>query len=316
MGKILAVKKTSLIILVTFIITAVALPAVAGSLEGLVDQKVTIPGVGNYSLREVFMDITVGSVSYQLPDGGLSSFALASPSLAKGAAIAYFEKERLRAYENQERAMESGSETEREYYRGVIERLEAAKVWITTGDGSQLRAAIAQKNKVKNTIEKEEPSTVDPSTGNISATGIFMGERGVSYKDKIISFILALDSNGVLQCKGTGYIKVLDGSGGWVDFFITLKPGKPDSTYAGKSYKTFPPHYKWRGTATLEIRYGGRSRTEECQWVAEMHGQTITGEVRNFYSKFSNMVSSWIIEMIPNPLQFEANFYNPPDPGG
>jgi len=308
--------KTCLIILVCLIISAQNLPASAGPLEKLVDQKVTVPGIGDYSLREVFMDITVGSVSYQLPDGGLSSFALASPGLAKGAAIAYFEKERLRAYQNWERAMESGSESERKYYEGVIQRLEAAKIWVSTGDGSQLRAALDHKGETGKTTAKETPSTVDPVTGNISAAGTFFGEPGVSYRDRTVSFVLGLNSKGVPQCRGTGYVKILDGSGGWVEYFVTLKPGKPDSSYKGKTFETFPSNYRWQGSATLEIRYGTGSRTEECQWEASVQGQTITGKVTNFYSKFKNMAASWIIELIPHPLEFEAHFYAPSDIGG
>jgi len=293
-------------------------PGWAGPLESVVDQKVTIPGLGEYSLRDVFMDITVGSVSYQLPDGGLSSFAMASPGLAKGAAIAYFEKERLRAYENQERAMESGTESERVYYRGVIERLEAARIWISTGDGGPLRAALKRREDAGQAKEKAEvPSTVDKTTGNIAATGVFKGETGVSYRDKTISLVLGLDDHGTPQCRGTGYIKLLDGSGGWVDYFITLDPGTPDVLDPGKTFTVFPATYRWKGIATLEIRYGGTARKERCEWVAEVHNnQRVTGEVRGHYNGFKNMVSSWIIDMIPDPLGFEAHFYNPVDLGG
>jgi hypothetical protein len=286
-------------------------------LEQVVDQKVSIPGLGEYSLRDVFMDITVGSVSYQLPDGGLSSFAMASPGLAKGAALAYFEKERLRAYENQERAMESGTESERAYYRGVIERLEAARVWISTGDGSQLRAVLKRREDDGQAREKAEvPSTVDKATGNIAATGVFKGEPGVSYRDKTISLVLGLDAHGTPQCRGTGYIKLLDGSGGWVDYFITLEPGTPDERDTGKTFKVFPATYRWKGIATLEIRYGSGSRTERCEWVAEVRNQAVTGEVRGHYNEFKHMAASWIIDMIPDPLQFEAHFYDPVDLGG
>jgi len=286
-------------------------------LEQVVDQKVSIPGLGEYSLRDVFMDITVGSVSYQLPDGGLSSFAMASPGLAKGAALAYFEKERLRAYENQERAMESGTESERAYYRGVIERLEAARVWISTGDGSQLRAVLKRREDDGQAREKAEvPSTVDKATGNIAATGVFKGEPGVSYRDKTISLVLGLDAHGTPQCRGTGYIKLLDGSGGWVDYFITLEPGTPDERDTGKTFKVFPATYRWKGIATLEIRYGSGSRTERCEWVAEVRNQAVTGEVWGHYNEFKQMAASWIIDMIPDPLQFEAHFYDPVDLGG
>lgn len=296
---------------------ALAVPAAAGSLESMVDQKVSIPGMGEYSLREVLMDITVGSVSYQLPDGGLSSFALSSPGLAKAAAIAYFEKERLRAYENQERAMESGTESERAYYRGVIERLEAAKVWISTGDGSVLRAALERREDAGQAKEKAEvPSTVDKATGNIAATGVFKGEPGVSYRDKTISLVLGLNAHGTPQCRGTGYIKLIDGSGGWVDYFITLEPGTPDVRDTGKTYANFPASYRWKGIATLEIRYGSGSRTERCEWVAEVRNQAVTGEVWGHYNEFKNMMSSWIIDMIPDPLSFEAHFYDPVDLGG
>jgi len=292
-------------------------PGDAGPLESVVDQKVTIPGLGEYSLRDVFMDITVGSVSYQLPDGGLSSFAMASPGLAKGAAIAYFEKERLRAYENQERAMETGTESERAYYRGVIERLEAAKVWISTGDGSQLRAALKRREEAGQAREKAEvPSTVDKTTGNIAATGVFKGETGVSYRDKTISLVLGLDDHGTPQCRGTGYIKLLDGSGGWVDYFITLDPGTPDVRDPGKTFTVFPATYRWKGIATLEIRYGGTARKERCEWVAEVQNQTVIGEVWGHYNEFKQMAASWIIDMIPDPLEFEAHFYNPVDLGG
>ncbi len=118
-------------------------------LEQVIDQKIILPGGDKtpYSVRELFMDIIVGSVSYQLNDGGLSSFALSSPGLAKGAALFHFEQQRKIAYKNYERALEYGSEADRKYYEGVIQRLEAAKVWISTGAGAPLRAALQNKQR-------------------------------------------------------------------------------------------------------------------------------------------------------------------------
>lgn len=127
------------------------------SLEQVIDQKITLPGKGKtpYSIRELFMDIIVGSVSYQLNDGGLSSFAMSSPGLAKGAALFHFEQQRKIAYKNYERSMEYGSDADRKYYEGVIQRLEAAKVWISTGNGAPLRgcpAESAERNGSSKTV--------------------------------------------------------------------------------------------------------------------------------------------------------------------
>ncbi len=296
-----------------------ASPVLAGSgdLNELMDQKITLPGHGDtpYSWREVFMDITVGSVSYALPD--FSSFALSSPTLAKGAAQAYFQNQRTIAYRNYERAIENGNVADQRYYEGVIARLEAAVTWVSTGNGNDLRALLSKKGQ--QTVEKEEsgyPSTVS-ADGKITATGPFTkGVPGVPYRDRSITLTMGLDKNGSPVCYGVGYIKVSNGEQ-WIDYFFTLNAGKPLVSGSTNKYSTFPGSFSWEGNGTLEIRFGQASWKGPIYWRAEMKNGAVTGYITDFFNSLANKVPfDFILASIPEPLPFEAHFFVPSSGSG
>lgn len=288
-----------------------------GDLKTLLDRKITVPGHGEtpYSWREVFMDITVGSVSYALPD--FSSFALSSPALARGAAQSYFQHQRTIAYRNYERAMESGNLSDQRYYEGVIARLEAAVKWVSTGDGTDLRILLSKKDRQA----AEEKDTGPPSTvstgGRITATGPFTrGVPGVPYRDRVVTLTMGLDKNGTPSCRGVGYIKVSK-KDEWIDYFFTLNPGKPLVSSPAKTYSSFPGSYRWQGNGTLEIRFGTMSWKGPVRWRAEVNGGVVTGHITDFFNSLVNKVPyDFLLAAIPEPLPFEAHFFDPSSGSG
>jgi len=295
-----------------------AMSAGDGDLQQLMDSKVSIPGHGEtpYSWREVFMDITVGSVSYALPD--FSSFALSSPSLAKGAAQAYFQHERTIAYKNYERAMESGNQADQRYYEGVISRMEAAVTWVSTGDGTELRALLAKKDRQNDQKEDSGPTSTVSADGKITATGPFTkGVQGVPYKDRNVTLTMGLGADGVPVCYGKGYVKVSQGGDEWIDYFFTLQPGKPAVSNPLRGYSSFPSSYAWKGQGTLEIRYGPNSWKGPLTWRATLKGETVTGSIDGFFNSLSNKVPfDFLIYSIPEPLPFEVRFFDPSSGSG
>lgn len=290
-------------------------------LEQVIDQKIILPGGDKtpYSVRELFMDIIVGSVSYQLNDGGLSSFALSSPGLAKGAALFHFEQQRKIAYKNYERALEYGSEADRKYYEGVIQRLEAAKVWISTGDGAPLRAALQNKQKGAVPQKKSPPSTV--FKGSIMAAGVITnGVRGIPLRDNNVSLSLGLTPHGIPRCRGTVKIKIVNSTHAdeWVDFFFDLQPGHPRGQDKSKTFSVFPSSCSWEGKGEITIRMNGRSwRWGQVRWQAMAANGTVTGSVWGFWNEMSNKVPfDFIMAMIPDELAFRATYYVSPRKSG
>jgi len=286
------------------------------SLEQVIDQKITLPGKGKtpYSIRELFMDIIVGSVSYQLNDGGLSSFAMSSPGLAKGAALFHFEQQRKIAYKNYERSMEYGSDADRKYYEGVIQRLEAAKVWISTGNGAPLRAAL--QDRLKGTVPQKQspPSTV--SKGSIMAAGtITNGVRGIPLRDNTVALSLGLTPHGIPRCRGTVKIKIVNSThtDEWVDYFFDLHPGSPRGQDKSKTFTVFPSSCSWEGKGEITIRMSGRSWRGQVRWQAMAANGTVTGSVWGFWNEMSNKVPfDFIMAMIPDELVFRTEYYNSP----
>ena len=312
-------KNVLTLLLATLLVAVAASSVLAGSgdLNELMDQKITVPGHGNtpYSWREVFMDITVGSVSYALPD--FSSFALSSPTLAKGAAQAYFQHQRTIAYRNYERAMENGNVADQRYYEGVIARLEAAVTWVSTGNGTDLRSLLSKRDQ--QTVEKEhsEPPSTVSADGKITATGPFTkGVPGVPYSDRYITLTMGLDKNGSPVCYGVGYIKVSNGDE-WIDYFFTLNPGKPLVSGSTSSYSSFPSSFNWQGNGTLEIRFGQTSWKGALNWRAEMKNGAVTGYITDFFNSLVNKVPfDFLLASIPEPLPFEAHFFDPSSGSG
>lgn len=286
------------------------------SLEQVIDQKVTLPGREKtaYSIRELFMDIIVGSVSYQLNDGGLSSFAIASPGLAKGAALFHFEQQRKIAYRNYEQAMEYRNAADQRYYEGVIQRLEAAKIWISTGNGAPLRAAL--QNRLKGTVPQKQspPSTV--SKGSITAAGTMTnGVRGIPLRDNNVTLVMSLAPNGFPQCRGTVKIKIVNSSHAdeWVDYFFDLYPGNSQEQDKSKTFKVFPSSYSWEGKGEITIRSNGVSWRGQVRWQAQAMNGTVTGSIWGFWNELANKVPfDFILAMIPDKLVFRADYYYSP----
>ena len=313
MRKILTLLLASLLV----VVAASSVWAGSADLKDLMDQKIAVPGHGDtpYSWREVFMDITVGSVSYALPD--FSSFALSSPALAKGAAQSYFQHQRTIAYRNYERAMENGNAADQRYYEGVIARLEAAVTWVSTGDGTDLRSLLSKRDQ--QTVEKEDagpPSSVS-ADGKITATVPFTkGVPGVPYSDRYVTLTMGLDKNGIPVCYGVGYIKVSKGDE-WIDYFFTLNPGKPLVSGPTKTYSSFPGSYRWQGNGTLEIRFGHMSWKGPIYWRAEMNGGTVTGYITDFFNSLVNKIPyDFLLATIPEQLPFETHFFDPSSGSG
>ena len=285
-------------------------------LEQVIDQRIILPGGDKtpYSVRELFMDIIVGSVSYQLNDGGLSSFALSSPGLAKGAALFHFEQQRKIAYQNYERALEYGSDADRKYYEGVIQRLEAAKIWISTGNGAPLRAALQNRRQETAPRTEDPPSTA--SRGSIMAAGVITnGVRGIPLRDNTVSLSLGLTPHGIPRCRGTVKIKIVNSThtDEWVDYFFDLHPGSPRGQDKSKTFTVFPSSCSWEGKGEITIRMSGRSWRGQVRWQAMAANGTVTGSVWGFWNEMSNKVPfDFIMAMIPDELVFRAEYYNSP----
>lgn len=307
-------KRNSLIITIFLLVFLFSGTSGCEPLEQVIDQKVSLPGKEKtaYSIRELFMDIIVGSVSYQLNDGGLSSFALSSPGLAKGAALFHFEQQRKIAYKNYERSMEYGSDADRKYYEGVIQRLEAAKVWISTGNGAPLRAALQNKQKGAVPQKQSPPSTV--FKGSIMALGrITNGVRGIPLRDNNVTLSMGLSPHGIPRCRGTVKIKIINSTHAdeWVDYFFDLHPGSPQGQDKSKTFDVFPSSCSWEGKGEITIRMSGRSWQGQVRWQAMAMNGTVTGSVWGFWNEMSNKVPfDFIMAMIPDKIVFRADYYN------
>lgn len=286
-----------------------SLPIYVG--EGKDRVKITVGDVFKDAL-----DIALNAGAYGLKGDpiGLTSVLTNLPTEFQGVLLAKIEMERHYAYRQLMKAHDTGNPNDKVYFGRMVERLEAAKTWVATGDGTDLSRYIAKLRKKKETPEEGPATTV--SSGSLRSTGYFKSKvSGVSYSENKLSFEIYLNEHGIPQIRGNGRV-VIDLGGDKARFYFKINRGElisrdPDKTYLRLS--EIPKTTAWEiyGRINMEINGEQAPVDGSIQGKAFMReDDSITGEIFGIHG-FLRRVSQFdaIRGLLPGTMDFETHHY-------
>jgi hypothetical protein len=234
---------------------------------------------------------------------------------SRGVLLQYINNQQLRTELNLAKAQDYGYSRDIEYYGRMADRLQAAKTWISTGDGSDLAKLIAQARKQKAPPEEEKITTVSEET--LRSTGYFKPKEQLMlpFRDNTLFFDVFLNEHGIPQISGEGKIKIQMGSD-YIYFYFRIKKGEirdpdPDKTYLNLA--EMPKRIRWEIYGRVDLEGNGQNAPFDGSLQGEVYlnGNSITGKI---YGHRGYMNRLWpagnvVIDALPGTLYFETSHY-------
>ena len=305
-----------------FIILCFAFSANAASLAKVMSLPIWV-GECKDRVRIRVGDIFKTTLDWALTTGGYAindplSFTTVLtnlPSEFKGVLLTKIEMERHYAYRRLMEAEDEGYAPDKKYFGQMVERLEAAKTWVATGDGKDLGRLIARAKKENGPAHKQNITTV--SSELLHSTGYFKAREQLMlpFKDNSLFFEVFLNEHGIPQIRGDGKIKMQMGND-YVYFYFRITRGEirdpdPNKTYLNLS--EMPKSIRWEIYGRIDLEMSGQNAPFDgsIQGEAYLNGNTITG---NIYGQRGYMNRLWpagnlVIDALPGTLDFETSHY-------
>jgi len=317
------IKRLSVVLIVfTLLIASFATSAHAASLSKVMSLPIYV-GEGKNRVKIRVGDIFRNTLDWAITTGGyaindplsFSTVLTNLPAEFKGTLLYHIEKQQLRAQLNLDKALDNGYTRDIQYYQKMGNRLQAAKTWIATGDGTDLAKLIAQARKKNAPPKQEKITTVSAET--LRSTGYFKSREPLMlpFKDNSLSFEVYLDKHGIPQIRGDGKITIQMGSD-YIYFYFRIKRGEirspdPNRTYLNLS--EMPKDLKWEIYGRIDLEGNGQSAPFDgsIQGEAHLKNNSITG---NIYGQRGYMNRLWpagnlVIDALPGTLYFETSHY-------
>jgi len=315
-------KRIACILALLTALLALSLPARAASLAKVMSLPIYVgEGKDRVKIRvgDIFKDVldvalNAGGYGLQSDPIGLTSILTNLPTEFQGVLLAKIEMERHYAYRQLMKAHDTGNPHDKAYFGRMVERLEAAKTWVATGDGTDLSRYIEKARKKKKDTEEGPATTV--SSGSLRSTGYFKSKvSGVSYTENTLSFDIFLNEHGIPQIRGSGRV-VISMGGDTARFYFKIHRGElisrdPDKTYLNLSEMPKTTAWEIYGRINMEVNNDKAPVDGSIQGKAFMKGDnTITGEIFGM-NGFLRRVSQFdfIRSLLPGTMNFETHHY-------
>ncbi len=308
---------TAMLILLYF-----AFSANAASLAKTMSLPIWV-GEGKDRVKIRVGDIFKTSLDWAITTGGYAitdplSFTTVLTNLPtefQGVLLAKIEMERHYAYRRLMEAEDEGYAPDKKYFGQMVERLEAAKNWVATGDGKDLARLIARAKKGNTPAQKQKITTV--SSELLHSTGYFKAREQLMlpFKDNSLFFEVFLNEHGIPQIRGDGKIKIQMGSD-YVYFYFRITRGEiidpdPNKTYLNLS--EMPKRIRWEIYGRIDLEMNGQNAPFDgsIQGEAYLNDNSITGDI---YGQRGYMNRLWpagnlVIDALPGTLDFETSHY-------
>lgn len=310
-----------MIIATLFLILSLAISGNAASLAKIMSLPIYV-GEGKDRVKIRVGDIFKNTMDWAITTGGYAindplSFTTVLTNLPaefKGVLLTKIEMERHYAYRRLMEAEDEGYAPDKKYFGQMVERLEAAKTWIATGDGTDLSRLIARARKENTPPEKEEITTV--SSGKLRSTGYFKSREPLMlpFNENRLVLEIFLNEHGVPQICGDGKIRIKAGQDTAYFYFSIhrseIRSPDPDKTYLNLS--EIPQNLRWEiyGRINLEINGQPAPVDGSIQGNAFLGNNVVTGEIygmKGFLRRASPFDA--VRELLPGTLDFETSHY-------
>jgi len=307
---------------IVFLILSLALSTNAASLAKVMTLPIWV-GEGKERVKIRVGDIFKDTLDWALTTGGYAindplSFTTVLTNLPtefKGVLLAKIEMERHYAYRRLMEAEDEGYAPDKKYFGRMVERLEAAKTWIATGDGTDLSRLIARAREEKAPPEKQKITTA--SSELLHSTGYFKSREQLMlpFRDNSLFFEVFLNEHGIPQIRGDGKIKIQMGED-YVYFYFRIKRGEirdPDPSKTYLNLSEMPKRIRWEIYGRIDLEMSGQNAPFDgsIQGEAYLNGNSITGKI---YGQRGYMNRLWpagnlVIDALPGTLDFETSHY-------
>jgi len=315
-------KKMPWTCVLVMVLMTLSLPVHAASMAKIMSLPIYVgEGKDRVKIRigDVFkdmLDVALNAGAYGLKGDpiGLTSVLTNLPTEFQGVLLAKIEMERHYAYRQLMKAHDTGNPHDKAYFGRMVERLEAAKTWVASGDGRDLSRHIAKLRKKKEAPEEEPTTTV--SSGTLRSTGYFKSKvPGISYSENRLSFDIYLNEHGIPHIRGQGRV-VIELGGDKARFYFKINRGElisrdPDKTYLDLS--DIPKTTAWEIYGRIHMEINGEPAPVDgsIQGKAFMKGDdSIRGEIfgmRGFLRRASQFDT--IRGLLPGTMDFETHHY-------
>lgn len=316
-------RKRKLVFLVSFcLLLCFTVSADAASLAKVMSLPIWV-GEGKDRVKIRVGDIFKTTLDWALTTGGYAindplSFTTVLTNLPaefKGVLLTHIKKQQLRAELNLAKAQDYGYARDIEYYDRMANRLQAAKTWVATGDGTDLAKLIAQARKENAPPEKEKITTVSSDT--LRSTGFFKAKEQLMlpFKDNSLFFEVFLNEHGTPQIRGEGKIKLQMGSD-YIYFYFRVKRGEirdPDPYKTYLNLAEMPKRIRWEIYGRVDLEGNGQDAPFDgsIQGEAYLNGNSITGRIYGHRGYMNRLwpAGNLVIDALPGTLYFETSHY-------
>lgn len=315
-------KRRTVILLSAFLLLCFTVSANAASLAKVMSLPIWV-GEGKDRVKIRVGDIFKTTLDWALTTGGyaindplsLTTVLTNLPAEFKGVLLTKIEMERHYAYRRLMEAHDEGYAPDKQYFGRMVERLEAAKTWVATGDGKDLAKFIARIRKEETPDKKTKITTV--SSELLHSTGYFKAKEQLMlpFKDNSLFFEVFLNEHGIPQIQGEGKIKLQMGSD-YMYFYFRVKRGEirdPDPYKTYLNLAEMPKRIRWEIYGRVDLEGNGQDAPFDgsIQGEAYLNGNNITGRI---YGHRGYMNRLWpagnvVIDALPGTLYFETSHY-------